>query len=106
MVLNSKDIFNLCKIGLAGILFLGYYVLIGIAAINGVPTGGENIILQGIAMIGPVIGAVASNMFPKNEDRTEGDQQTISTLADKVPPPTVPASEVTPPEIYKDEKPS
>lgn len=88
--LSDKAIFNIAKISLAGVLFLGYYIIMACALFVGVPPGSENIILQGIAMIGPVIGAVASNMFPKNEDRTETDQATISTLADKVPPPTVP----------------
>lgn len=88
--LSDKALFNLAKIGLAAVLFIGYYIVMVMSLFIGVPPGSENIILQGIAMIGPVIGAVASNMFPKNEDRTETDQATISTLADKVPPPTVP----------------
>lgn len=99
---TSTEVMNVAKVSLAGILFLGYYVIMIIALFIGVPAGSENIILQGIAMIGPVIGAVASNMFPKNEDRTGVDTQTISTLVDKVPPPTVPASEVTPPELVND----
>lgn len=87
--LNNIDVMNIGKLMLAGILFLGYYVLVALALFIGVPPGSENIALQAIAMIGPVIGAVASNMFPKNEDRSHEDGKTIATLVDKVPPQTV-----------------
>lgn len=93
--LNTRDYLNFAKVVLAGILFMGYYFIMILAFFAGVPAGSENIILQGIAMIGPVIGAVASNMFPKNEDRAENDAQVITTLADKVPPATVPQESLT-----------
>ncbi len=94
--MTNSDIMNVAKVSLAGVLFVGYYIIMIIALFAGIPPGSENIVLQGIAMIGPVIGAVASNMFPKNEDRTEGDQKTITTLVDKVPPTTVPSDQLTP----------
>ena len=100
---SFNDLMNLSKVVLAGILFIGYYVIMVIALFIGVPAGSENIVLQGIAMIGPVIGAVASNMFPKNEDRTRTDSDTISTLADKVPPPTVPPENLSTPRETTDD---
>lgn len=93
--LNNNNLMNVGKLALAGVLFVGYYILVIAALFAGVPPGSENIVLQAIAMIGPVIGAVASNMFPKNEDRTHEDGKTIATLVDKVPPQTVPKEELT-----------
>lgn len=90
----TNDQMNFAKVILAGILFIGYYLIIILAFFVGIPPEGANIVLQGIAVVGPIIGMVAANMFPKNEDRTADDQKTITTLVDKVPPVTTHSEEV------------
>lgn len=97
---SGADWFNLAKVGLAGLLFVGFMGLGYLAYIN--PELNDNqqgVILQVIGTLGPVVAVIAYNMWPKGNDT---DKATISALADKVPPFTGEAKESADEQLSKD----
>lgn len=81
--LTTNDWLNLGKFILAGLIFLGYFLILILAMVLTLPENSGTIVLQGLAVLGPVIGGIAYSLWPKGSDQ---DKQTISDLASKVPP--------------------
>lgn len=91
---DRDDWLNLFKSALAALLFMGYLAIVAASLVIAVPPTSENIVLQGLAVLGPIIGVIASNMWPKGNDT---DRNTIQSLVDKVPPTS---GQMTPKEAY------
>lgn len=81
--LTTNDWLNLGKFLLAAFLFAGYFLILILSMVLTLAADAGTIVLQGLAVLGPVIGAVAGSIWPRGNDQ---DKQTISDLASKVPP--------------------
>lgn len=81
--LTTNDWLNLGKFVLAGLIFMGYFLILILSMVLTLPENSGTIVLQGLAVLGPVIGGIAYSLWPKGSDQ---DKQTISDLASKVPP--------------------
>ena len=81
--LTTNDWLNLGKFILAGLIFIGYFLILILSMVLTLPENSGTIVLQGLAVLGPVIGGIAYSLWPKGNDQ---DRQIINDLANKVPP--------------------
>lgn len=102
---HSADFWKADKFIFGTIIILGYMVGWLITGFVGMTAEQAQLFAQGLATLGPVVGMIAASIWKFAKDELEDRKnlsQTITTLADKAPPVTVPIEDLTPKE-YLDE---
>lgn len=82
---------NVEKLVLGTILAGGFIVIAILSLVLGIETGVATIIATVLATLGSLLGIIVASAWPKGDS---ADKETIKSLAEKVPPPTVPVEDI------------
>jgi hypothetical protein len=88
--MNWKD-FSLERVGFGLLLLGGYILAMGTLAFYPIPQGNLQLFAQGIGTLGTAVGVIVAAIW-KSSQTDKQNSDTLKTLADKVPPPTVEGS--------------
>lgn len=95
---HPTDFWKADKFIFGTIIILGYMVGWLITGFVGMTPEQAQLFAQGLATLGPVVGMIAASIWKFAKDELEDRKtlsQTITTLADKAPPSTVPFEDLT-----------